>query len=277
MGSTILSYQNTYDSLTKASATVTLATSLSFADNQQLYIRLIKASISSNIPNIYTVSSQNLNNGLLAVSRDADEATPTWTNIQLPNGVYSVQYINAAINSAISDWWADASDHGIYLSYNYATQLVYIELDSTKLASGSQLGIDFSLSDISTLLGFTDETTQQIITDGLSTATSYAKLDFIGNTISVQLNGFGPLSIKNGIPSNELCTIPLATSTVTNEYLYPSNGIITPLIPLQNRILNLSTYTIQFKGSRQDSDDKYYDIYITEGSINVEFELRWSR
>ena len=273
MGSTILAWSETFDTLTKLEATIRLNEAIRFVAQQRLFIKLIKVSFSSNIPNIYTIGST-FNNGLVKVSKTGGAP---WTSIQLPDGIYTSRYVAAAINTAIASWWTDEVDPGFTVSYNSATQLVYIDLDSSKLVGGvGQLAIDLSASDIHKVLGYNTIGNQIFNTDGLHGADSPARFDYIGNTISVILTGFGPLAIKSGARSEELCTVPLSTSTVTNEYIYPSNGISTPVVLLTSPPVNLTTYKVAFFGSRLQPDGTPYPLYILEGAASLEFELRWS-
>lgn len=271
MSSTILTYSSSFNSLSKLDGEVTLQTPIRFNNRQKQAIRLIKVTFSSLIPNIYQIPGS-FNNGLIRVSKDGGV---NWTNIQLPNGVYEVAHIQGAIIQAISTWWIDASDPGILLRYNLATQIMYFEMDSTKLAVPGQLGIDMSVSQIAELLGYTGANRTCVI-DGLFSADSYAKVDWAGNTVSVILEGFGPISIRNGAQSNELCTVPLSSSKNVNEYLYPVSGIVTPLVPLSRFIEEVRTYYVKFHGSRVDSNGVQYPIYVLEGSVELQFELRWS-
>lgn len=271
--STILSYSSNITSISSPDATITLQAPLRFEKVRKQAIRLIKASFSSQIPNVYSIGT--FNNGLFALSRDGGV---NWTNIQLDDGVYSIANIQSALNATVATWWTDDNDPGITIQYNTATFMVYIDLDSTKLvAPGTQLGIDLSLSDCSALLGYNDPANQTFITDALHTADSYAKMNWCGDSVSIILDGFGPVSVKNGALSNELCSIPLSTSSgVRNEYVYPSNAIISPVITLTRPISELRSYSISFKGSRVDSTtNQQIPLYILEGAVEVVIEMAW--
>jgi hypothetical protein len=250
---------------------VTLLNPIEFKQHQKQAIRLIKVSFSSQIPNVYSLGS--FNNGLLRVSKDAGV---NWTAIQLPNGVYTAGYIEGAINTTIAAWWTNSADPGFAVRFNLATQIFYIELDSTKLAAPGQLGIDLSFSDIGELMGYNDPLNKIFVVDGLHTADSYAKMDWAGNNVSVLLDGFGPISIRNGALSNELCSVPLSSAKEANEYLYPLSGISTPFMPLNRTLGSLSYFAVSFKGSRVDSTGQQMPIYITEGNVELQFELRWT-
>lgn len=271
--STILSYSKTITSIASPNGTVSLSLPLRFAQNQKQAIRLIKCSFSSQIPNLYTLGT--FNNALISVSRDGGV---NYTDIQLPNGIYTCAYIEAAVNSAIEAWYSVPSTWGISIRYNLATNIVYCSLDSTTLkAGGTQLAIHFGASGslIYEALGFT--TTKEFKTDGVHSADSYARLDWFGNSVGVSLTGFGPLSIANGVLSEEIARVPLSTSSVANEYIYPSSGITSPIIQLNRPLTELNSFGVKLYGSRIDSTtNQPYPIYMLEGNIELSFEFFWS-
>jgi hypothetical protein len=254
---------STTDGISSLDGDVKLVTPLNMNPNTSKSIRLIKFTISSNIPNVYNVSGSN--NGLVRVTRDGGTS---WTSIQLDPGIYTTSLIAAAINATIESWYTDSSDPALNIAYNTATQKVYTTLDSTKLAvGGTQIGIDFadSSSLMGTLLGYT--TTTSFVTDGDKEADSYAQLNWISDSINVELGGFGSLSIINGQQSNTFFTMNLATETVTNQYEYPSNGIVSPWIIIQN-MSQLQTYSVKIRGSNGRT------VYLLEGRVELVFELR---
>lgn len=268
--STILTYSNAFTSLSSLDGVVTFAQPLRFGIRPKSQaIRLLKVCIPSHMPNIYQLGNS-FNNGLIRLTQNGGTS---WTQIQLPDGVYTLNYIEAAINTAVSAWWADSSDPGVKIRGNLATNMAYCELDSTKLNIVGQLGIDFSQSRINEVLGYI--TTQTFVTDGLHAADSYAKVDWFGNNISVQISGFGALSNKNGLPSEEICSIPLSAS-VGNTYIYPLTGIPSPYIPLRTMIETLQSFEVKFFGSRPLATGGLSPIYVLEGEVEVQLELIWS-
>lgn len=260
--SRILQYSKSVDSIGNLDGDTTLINPLRMNPNKPKAIRLISARISSYIPNVYNVGS--VNNGLVRCSKDDGVQ---WDVIQLTDGVYTIPLINAAIQQAISTYWTDSADPGFYLRYNSATFQVYVDIDSTKLAVADQFQIDFNYSDslMYELLGFT--TTTLIDSDGLTTAESYAQLDWFGNDISVQMYGFGNLTILNGTPQNEFFSIPLSTSQVNNEYVYPIEGIRSPWILIDNKD-NLQKFSVKLVGSRESRQ-----VIVLEGKFTLSFEL----
>lgn len=270
--SVIVTYRNILTAIGSPNGVVQLQTPIIFNPQDIKRIKLLRASISSAIPNIYTIGT--FNNGLLSATRDGGA---TWTNIQLPNGVYTVPMIQAAITSALLAWYTSPTSPAILLQYNLATSLVYITLDSTKLAAPGQIGIDLSVSSFHTLLGY--QLIQQFTIDGTYGADQNAQLDWFGNNISVVVDGLGAMSYLNTALSQELCQIPLAVTTVTNEYQFPHDGILSPYINcgLSDKLRQIA---FSFVGSRSDvvgGTTVYRPIVITEGQVQVIVEVLWGR
>ena len=155
--SVTLSYSKSFTTLSSLDGIVRLQQPIHFIDYRRtekprhMNLRLIQVSFTSRIANVYSLPDGSFNNGLIRVSRDGGTS---WTIIQLPNGVYTMPYIQAAINESVSTWWTTPSEPGFVLRYNLATEYVYVSLDSTKLAAPGQLGIDFSQSRVADLLGY---------------------------------------------------------------------------------------------------------------------------
>lgn len=271
--STILTYAARFTSISSMDGTVTLDSPLRFERTQKQAIRLIKASFTSMIPNIFNYGGTN--NGLIKVSRDGGTS---WTTIQLPDGVYTVAMINAAINETVISWWASSAstDWGITLEFNLATQKAYTVLDSTKLvAPGTQLAIDYSQSLIYDVLGY-PYASSTFSTDGTHDGTNTMNMNYYGDSVSILIDGIGPLTLRNGTQSMELCSVPLSAGTVSNEVVYPFAGIPSPVIQLTKPVQILSSYTISFKGSRTDANGVQYPIYALQGNCEVQIEMMWS-
>lgn len=271
--STLISYQQSFTTLSSPNGTIRLIEPLKFDVQDTKKVRLIRASITSSIPNIYHTAG--FNNGLVKCSRDGGL---TWVDVQCPDGIYTMHHIQKAINETLEDlgWWIDPADPGILLEFNLATLLTYVQLTSSKLAPGGvQLAIDFSFSDINKLLGF--QTTQMFDVDGLHGASHQAQLNWVGDNVSVQIGGIGGLSYRNSSSSTEICQIPLSTAQVLNEYVYPSAGIISPLL---NAAIpqKLDTLTFTFTGSRSDvvgGATVYRPIYVLDGEVNITINIVW--
>lgn len=274
-GSTIVTYSAQVSSLSTINGTLTLNSPIIFNKKDHLYVRLLKASVTTRLPNIYQTTSPLFNNGLIAISRDGGTS---WVQIQLDAGIYEVEHIAEALNAygTANSWWTDSNDPGISIEYNLATHIVYVELDSTKLAAGgTQLGIDFSLSQIDDVLGFQDAANQTFTTDGSHVADSAAQIDWFGNNISILISGLGALSLRNGNRSEEICSIPLSSSEGSNEYLYPTNGMEMPIIPILQNIEYLRTISFTFLGSRVNASGLQRNIYANDGNVEVQIQLMW--
>jgi len=261
----VLSYQKTITSIGLLDGETLQSNPLRSNINRPHYLRLIQVGFDSQIPNIYNYGG--INTGLVHVSKD-DGAT--WDVIQIPDGVYTIALINSAIQSSISTYWTDASDPGLFIRYNTATQMVYVEMDESKLAVASHIKIDFKPtgSSLYELLGFVTTTTfaSTGATPDLFTASHYAKINWFGNTVSVRLKGFGNLCYSNGSPIEEICLVPLSSAKVTNEYLYPTAGIRMPWIRI-NSMDNIQKFSVELWGGTKH-------LLLLEGSINLSFEIR---
>lgn len=272
MSSVILSYSKQNTTIGDLNGRVTLQQFIRFNDKARNFrIQLIRVSFSSLIPNVFNHGGEN--NGLISLSRDGGA---TWTDVQLTDGVYEMKYIEAALNAAVATWWTDPTDYGIKVRYNFATQYAYIELDSTKLAApGTQLGIDLSQSNAYELLGY-DAATCTFTTDGLHAATSYARMNWFGDSVSVRLDGFGPLAIRNGVSSREFANVSLVSQGTTgNEYVYPV-GLPSPEISLTSVPQVLSEFSVEFVGSRTFPDGTQKKILVLEGAVELIFQLSWN-
>lgn len=262
----IIAFTSSVSSLGGLDGTNKFTTPLKFSPNTKKYIRLIECSIPTTIPNIINTTS--LNNGKFAVSKNADDATPTWTTCQIDTGVYSMRSLFLAISDILLNlgYYTDENDPPFDLSYNTATGYAYLIIDSTKLTSGTQLGFDFSLSSslMYDLLGFSTGATTYI-TDGTFTGSVFPKMNYQGESCSVRLTNFGNVSILNGSPINELCNIPLSITNSTT-YSYPSNGIQTPKIYIDCPD-SISEFDVLFKTSN-NSQMLFYD-----GKCKVFFEI----
>jgi hypothetical protein len=258
--SKILTYKNKITTLDEMGDIVHMERALNMNPNTQKKIKLSQIIIPTNIPNIYSYGD--INTTIVKTSKDNGA---NWDTITLPTGIYTVSLINYAINNAIMSYWTDSTDSGFILRYNTATMICYVDIDSTKLTVASQFQIDFSASDIGELLGFTTTTT--IDSDGITSADTYAKVNWFGDNISVELDVGAMLSCVNGVNTKEIASIPLSTSTVGNSYIYPPNGIEMPWINIGN-INRFNEYTIKFKSI----DGK--DVLAFDGEVIFIFELQ---
>jgi hypothetical protein len=263
--STILEYTVSRTSLNTVDGEVQLQSPIIFRQGRVRNLRVISASISSKIPNVF--STNTFTNAVVAVSQDGGA---TYTNVVLPNGVFSINFICEAINSATAAWWTDPSDPGFELGTNLATDFVYLRLDSTKHKTvGAQIAINFGVSRISELLGFV--TMKLFAADGLYSASNEAQMDWFGNRVLIELFGFGPMSVVGGAQSQKIAAI-LLSGAVINEYSYPSPGGISPFVPV-NVSGNINSFSVRVTGSRLNTDGSQRALYITEGQFSILLEI----
>jgi hypothetical protein len=261
-----------------------LKTMITFTTPRHLQIKVQQVAVAVNIANVMNYGG--VNNGFVNVSKDGGS---TWTSIQLSNGNYtSMDMIAAGINAAVPTWWKTQSDGvtiipGFVIQYNLATQIPYITLKSANLATTGTLAIDLSVSQISTLLGFTDPTNQVLI-DGHGTApyTSLfpanvqASIDWYGDAILVWCDGFGPLGIYNGVSNNILCSIPLSTAYQkgSTEYVFPF-ALPMPIIETSTAVPKIDSFSFRFTGNRVDANGNYVPIYVFDGSGRITLLVSW--
>jgi len=228
-----------------------------FNPNKKHYLKLKYASITNTIPNICT----GLSNNSLKVSNDNGA---TYTTITLSNGIYDINALNLAIKDVVSAWDTDVSDPTFQLLQNEYIQKVYCVIDSSKLAVGTQFVIDFSLSDISTLLGCI--TTKIFNTDGTFEFSHYPQVNYTGARIFVNINNLVMNNnYFNGSPSRYICTIP--KNSTDQELVTPGSDNMT-YDYVELNMNSLSELEFSFIGSLNRS------IYLLEGEVFVELEIR---
>lgn len=256
-----LAYKTRLSSIGSADGTVRLFQALQWRRNAtQRKLKLCSCSISRSIPNVYNYGG--VNNGLIRVSNDD---WSTHTDIQLDNGIYSAQQISNAINETISAWYTDPIAPAILIQTNSVLGKAYVELDQSKMASGTHIGIDFSQSLVYDLLGFVDTKIFSTTTTLTATASHMAKLDWFGNIMSISIEGFGNLSLVNADTSTEICQVALDANTGQNLYTVNTDAYAPVNIYIGNET---PSYTISFKGSRDNKQ-----ILWTEGEISLVFQI----
>ena len=258
MTSRQITFSNRLTEIGSVDDTIRFSQSVQFSSSKTTKrIKLIDASLSTLIPNVYNYGD--VNNGLIKVSQDGGA---NWSSIQLSNGIYAISDIKNAINDSVSMWWKDTSDPGFGLFVNSVVQKAYITIDSSKLALETQFAIDFSQSLIYELLGFIDA--QTFDTDGTFEASDLAKLDWFGNIVSVQIQGFGYLSVVNNDSSYEIGSFNL-DSSAGNLYIMDCSSKPWLNISPPNEI---SSYSIKLVGSRDNKQ-----VILLEGEAKITFAL----
>ena len=264
-GSRVLTFQNSFNSTPGSVGPLDNSVGLQVPIDlygQNVFLSLISATFSSSIPNVFSYSSNQggttftFNNTRIGVTRDNGA---TWLAINLPNGVYSIPVIAAAINDATitAGWWTPAVPQttGFTLSYNLATSIPYVAIDSTMLAApGTQFGVDFGYlgSTMWSTLGFSTALLGKIQANGLTSAQDQAQLDTYGSSIHMHLRGFGSLAVLNSVQSDLFAVASLINpgGVVPPAYIWPQ-GQQMPKIKLWGASSPLSKYSFSFDGANE--------------------------
>lgn len=282
-GSRVLTYQTSFDgapgSVGTLDGTVSIQVPIDLSGTN-VYLSLVSCTFSSTIPNVFSYTapiggiSFTFNNSIIGVSRDNGA---TWLAINLPNGVYTIPVINAAIDDATltAGWWAPAVPQttGQTLSYNLATSIPYQFIDSTKLAVPGQFCIDYGYngSTMWRTLGFSSALAGRIMADGLTSAQNQAQLDTYGSSVHIHLQGMGALSVLNTAQSDLFAVASLINpgGVVPPAYIWPQ-GQVMPKIKLWNASSPLSKYSIRFDGANE-----LPMVWLSGSSIEVLFLIEF--
>ena len=262
----VLQYIKTLKDFGVPNGSIRIQQSIDLAPNRSYYVKCVSSMISSSICNIYNVPGD-INNGLIRVSPNGGA---NWISVQLPNGTYDLTMIQNALNAALANagFWINNNDPGFTFAVNTSVQRVFINIDSSKLATPGQLMIDFSHfgSLMYQVLGYINNPISTA--DGLFEGDSIPRLDWFGSEVSVKLEGFGPLGISSGQFTQEICLIPLKNdgNTVPPAYFYPINGIIPPSCTLA-----MAGTISQFDVALTTIDNR--QVYLNGGEFRLTFVL----
>lgn len=270
--STILQYTNKLTTPGVFDGTFHFSAPIQLDQRARKYLRLVGLAFSKSITNIhsYTSATFSEDTSIVRVTRDGGTS---WTTITLKPGNYDAYDIEQAITSAISSWYTSETDPAILIRGNVVTNHTFIVLDTTKLApGGSQVGIDLSQSSIAAVLGFSAVKT--FVVDGEYDSDLLASIDWYGDTLSLEITGFGPLSIKDGAQSFSIAMIPLASIKGSNTYIYPMYGMISPRIPMPQCPSVISEFQIKLV-SYSNVYNAPIPVIFGEGSLSCSIELSW--
>jgi len=263
--------------------TITFDNELMFPPNTRArYVELMSVFFTRHIPNLYIlpVSATNpveYNNSCIQFSISAGAV---WHTLQFDQGLYTVSDIQDAINATIAadHYWLDNNDPGFAMSYNIATQRVFVTIDNTKLAAVNyELWINFIYSpttngNLGELLGFTSI----INHDGLTEADELPAMDVYGQTISMNLDGLGPLTTVNGIRSTEICNIPIAGTVLGDTHVFPFAALKTKQILLSQCPDRIPSLSFKFFSSRTwPEDGTKKSIFGVDGSVIVTLDISY--
>ena len=211
--------------------TVTMAQPVRFDDKSKKAYQIQNVTLSGEIPNIFSYGT--FNNTLLRISNDGGA---NWTIVQFANGIYQINMIQDNITNAFlqAGWITDATKTPLIVSYNPATQLIYVILDSSQLIGvGAQVGVDFGFSSMYVMLGFDSAASGLFDSDGTFGAQLPPQIDVQGTFINVAISLIQYARNVNGVFSNVVAKVPIVSGTTTNEIVFPSGStgnINTPFI-----------------------------------------------
>lgn len=245
----------------KVDETIQLNNPLIFNPNKSHYVKIIEAVISSHIQNINSFYNNNKIRVTIGVS--------TIYDIVLKNGSYSFKDIQNAIENVLIQNTLiridpDSSNylHPILIDGNEVLQRLYITIDNTALVTPEVITIDFSISNISKVMGF-----NSIISgNGLHEGDSISQMDFFGNSARIILDIGSDLVVINEKSTKEICAIQLNTTTTDNFYSLFKNVSYTPKIQFSS-INQLTNYKIKILGK----NDMF--LYFTDGDISISFSI----
>jgi hypothetical protein len=267
MANRVVGYDRYLSTFGSADGHVTFNQPLTLKPNgRRVAIRVISATISRLVANVFDMSANGgTRNNLIQVSRDAGAS---WVDVVLPPGAYGVSNINAAIKDATNGvgWNTLAAEPALQLFSNSVVQRCYWVLDSTRLAApGTQIGVRMNggTSLAGALLGFS--AAQTSVADGTFGGDVVPRIDWIGNSVSVRLRGFGPLSVINGTSNDELMQIALGTPA-GNIYSAPQAGVIMPWITIPSAGA-INGFDVAYIGATGDP------VYFIEGQATLRFEI----
>lgn len=243
--------------------TVNLQQPIYLDSNKKKAFRVIRCIMSPEIPNIYSYG--NFNNTIVKITNDGGL---TWITVSLPFGIYTIKMIQDSINNVANQLsWYKPNQVALEINYNPATKFVYTKIDSTQLALGTQMGIDYGASQMYQLLGYTFANSK-ILIDGLFTATEVPQVDSQGTYVEVTCSIIQNVRWINGTLSKSIVRIPINLQSGSVEIIYPSTntGMISPLVPASIPSF-IQSYDISILNSKGTETVFLYGSFILELEI----------
>jgi hypothetical protein len=234
--------------------------------NKRHWVRVMRALVSKQIPNVYTDPITGVSNTTLRITRDNGA---TWSVVTLSPGIYSAEGLSLAIQQYMIDnsWVAAASPEAIQVVTNTVVLLNYVILDSSLLlAPGTVVGIDFSnngTSILGTTFGFTPTT--QFIGTQTTAGSSYPIVARQGTQVDITTNLGTSIRSINSSATQVICTVTFSGGTL-NEYVFPNDGVVSPLIPVALGS-SIRSLTVSFK--TPDGTEMYFLSGLTELQIEI--------
>lgn len=275
----VLRFFNERDDFGTLDRTLNFDGNLKLEPNTPTFVRLLSATLTKQIPNIYEYNG--FNNNKLIVTNDN---WVTQHEIVLPNGTYTLLNITGAVTETIrssvwgAGWYTNFDDPGIVFEANLATGKVVIILDNTK-GPAAQFGVTLYGSTVPvgtlyTTLGWTFATA--VITNAAAgTRASFEaplipKLDTQGTSVYVQTSLDPEFSYYNNRNTQILFNFPLSVQAPNaNEYVFPVEGMISPYMRIKNSG-NITGWDIKFL---RDNGESFVFLY---GSATLNVQLTHS-
>jgi hypothetical protein len=198
--------------------------------------RIVKASFSNEIPNVFT-SVTGDRTDVLWITRDGGA---NWLQINFIPGLYTIDLFNLAVATAMLDsgWIPDLTALPIVINADKVNGFTYVRIVSANCAPpGSVCGVHFGTgaapfdptANVKTgpMLGFSQ--TASFVGDGLYNAPSIPLLDTQGSAVDLVVN-FPGVSYENGQPSNLCAVINIPPYSSGVEIVYPRLGDISPIL-----------------------------------------------
>jgi len=250
--------------LQKADGTDTFSRPLTFNDNSRRYLRLLSASIPSNIPNII---SQYDNNSFGIALTDMYFNVIHSTTIVLADGIYTPSSLNDAINNWLNQYYIDTTDRGFQLRENSTLQRCYFEINMAKfnpLLNAEGIRFNFTSGDFATVIGF--DKTNTVYANGLHVGTMTPLFDYFGTKVNIILRGFGDLSVINGDSSEYLTAITIDGKNLTSDCPKYGEQFEFSQLETTNRVNSFSVSLVGSKGNKP--------IYFSDGEIIINFCIK---
>jgi hypothetical protein len=204
-------------------------------NNAPLKMQVCSLTLSDRIPNVFDANPYYAFNNMLC--RVSTNLQP-WQTIQIPMGLYpDPTTIGLAISSAIGTtlgWWTSNTDPGLFFEVNTITDIVTINIVSSKLkpAIGNQFTLDLrkvsTNTDLATTLGFSQATALMVGT-GKYYSNQEVDMDTQGTTCDVQCS-LVTSRRRNDTFVKTIALVVYAGKTSVSDNVWPLGGQISPIM-----------------------------------------------
>jgi hypothetical protein len=213
-------------------------------------IKIAGVTISGRIPNIFTFKHYDKTYCTSECSVCyAGKTLP----VSLPTAYMTAEEIGEYISHGYDDLWINPEDPGIVIKFDCTTGHTLITLDNTKVKAGyvGNIFIDFSISQLGELLGFSRETSKVEVGPYMKRTFRSpvpARINWLGDTFDIIINGL-PV---DDIECNKSCPTNLfGVITVIKSKLSDSVGHAHNFTHVINSSRSSSQLTFQFMSHAQ--------------------------